>query len=152
MRIKTSMAVAICLIGAGIVLPVVSSQTNSSDVVAAVTKLENDQTKAALANDVSYIKTNLSDDLIEGTSFGEWLTKASLVADSADTAKNKTNKMAISDLKVSVHGSAAIARYLNTYDDLYHGQHRSRSVICTDTWVNEDGGWKLVANHCSQKK
>jgi hypothetical protein len=152
MSIKSSIAVAICLIGVGIVLPVLSSQTNSSDTVAAVTKLENDQVKAALANDVSFIKTNLSDDLIEGTSFGEWLTKASLVADGADPAKNKTNSMAISDLKVSVHGNVAIARYIDKYDDVYHGAHRSRSVICTDTWVSEDSGWKLLANHCSQKK
>jgi ketosteroid isomerase-like protein len=152
MKIKTSIAVAICLICVGALLPVLSSQTNSSDSIAAVTKLENDQTKAALANDVSFIKMNLADDAIEGTSFGEWLTKASLVADAADPAKNKTNSMTISDLKVSVHGNVAIARYLNTYDDVYHGQHRNRSVICTDTWANEDGGWKILANHCSQKK
>jgi hypothetical protein len=152
MRIKTSIAVTICLIGVGILLPVLSSQTNSSDSVAAVTKLENDQIKAALANDVSFIKTNLADDLIEGTSFGEWLTKASLIADAADPAKNKTNSTTISDLKVNAHGNVAIARYINTYDDVYHGTHRSRSVICTDTWANDGGGWKLLANHCSQKK
>src|SRR5450432_737007 len=105
MRIKTSIAVTICLIGVGILLPVLSSQTNSSDSVAAVTKLENDQIKAALANDVSFIKTNLADDLIEGTSFGEWLTKASLVADAADPAKNNTNSMTISDLKVTAYGN-----------------------------------------------
>jgi hypothetical protein len=136
----------------GALLPVLSSHPSNSDVVAAVTKLENEQVKAALANDVSFIKTNFADDVVEGTSFGEWLTKASLVADSADPAKNKTNSMAISDLKVSVHGSAAIARYVDTYDDIYHGQHRSRSVICTDTWVDEGSAWKLVAGHCSQKK
>jgi ketosteroid isomerase-like protein len=152
MRIKTSIAVTICLIVVGILLPVLSSQTNSSDSVAAVTKLENDQIKAALANDVSFIKTNLADDLIEGTSFGEWLTKASLIADAADPAKNKTNSTTISDLKVNAHGNVAIARYINTYDDVYHGTHRSRSVICTDTWANDGGGWKLLANHCSQKK
>ena len=126
MRIKTPIAVATCLICVVAVLPGVSSQMNSSDVAAAVTKLENDQVKAALANDVSFIKTN--------------------------PAKNKTNSMTISDLKVSAHGNVAIARYLDTYDDIYHGQHRSRSVICTDTWANEDGAWKLVAGHCSQKK
>jgi hypothetical protein len=152
MRIKTPIAVATCLICVGALLPVLSSQMNSSDVVAAVTKLENDQVKAALANDVSFTKTNLADDLVQGTSFGEWLTKASLVADAGDPAKNKTNSMTISDLKVSAHGNVAIARYLNTYDDVYHGQHRSRSVICSDTWANEDGAWKLVASHCSQKK
>ncbi len=152
MKIKASIAVATCLIGVAALLPVVSSQTNSADTVAAITKLENDQTKAALANDVSFIKTNLADDALEGTSFGEWLTKASLVADAGEPAKNKTNSMTVSDLKVSVHGNVAIARYLNKYDDVYHGTHRSRSVICTDTWANEDGGWKLLANHCSQKK
>jgi hypothetical protein len=152
MRIKTLLAVVTCLICIGALLPVLSSQMNSSDVVAAVTKLENDQVKAALENDMSFTKMNLADDLVEGTSFGEWLTKASLVADAGDPAKNKTNSMTISDLKVSPHGDVAIARYLNTYDDLYHGQHRSRSVICTDTWAKENGAWKLLANHCSQKK
>ena len=152
MRIKAPIVVAACLICVGAVLPVLPSQINSSDAVAAVTKLENDQVKSALANDVSFTKTNLAEDLVEGTSFGEWITKASLVADAADPAKNKTNSMAISDLKVSAHGNVAIARYLDTYDDVYHGQHRSRSVICSDTWVNGDGAWKLVAAHCSQKK
>ncbi len=152
MRIKTSIAVATCLICIAALLPVLSSQMNSSDAVAAVTKLENEQAKAGLANDVSFIKTNYSDDLVLGTSFGEWLTKASLVADAADPSNNKTNSMTISDLKVTAHGTVAIARYLNTYDDVYHGQHRSRSVICTDTWANQEGAWKEVANHCSQKK
>jgi hypothetical protein len=46
----------------------------------------------------------------------------------------------------SAHGNVAIARYLDTYDDVYHGQHRSRSVICTDTWANERGNlWQPTA-------
>ena len=152
MKIKTSIVVATCLLCVAVLLPVLRSQMSSSDVVAAITKLEHEQVKAALANDVSFIKTNLADDVVEGTSFGEWLTKDSLIADSADPAKNKTNSMTISDLKVTAYGDVAVARYLNTYDDVYHGQHRSRSVICTDAWANQGGAWKLVANHCSQKK
>jgi hypothetical protein len=152
MRIKAPIVVAACLICVGAVLPVLRSQINSSDAVAAVTKLENDQVKSALANDVSFTKTNLAEDLVEGTSFGEWITKASLIADSADPTKNKTNSMAISDLKVQAYGDVAIARFVDTYDDVYHGQHRSRSVICTDTWAKESGAWKLVGAHCSQKK
>lgn len=143
---------ATILIGVAAVLPVLSSQKTSSDAVAEVTKLEHEQVKAALANDVSFIRTHLSDDLVEGTSFGEWLTKESLIADAADPAKNKTNSMSISELKVTAHGDVAVAHYLNTYDDVYHGTHRSRSVICSDTWQDMDGAWKIVANHCSQKK
>jgi hypothetical protein len=41
--------VATCLICVGALLPVLSSQMNSSDGVAAATKFENDQVKAALA-------------------------------------------------------------------------------------------------------
>jgi hypothetical protein len=152
MKVRTSTAMATCLIVVGLLLPVLNSQMKSPDTVTAVTKLENDQVKAALANDPSYLKQNFADDLVEGTSFGEWITKASLIADSADPAKNKTNSMAISDLKVQAYGDVAIARFVDTYDDVYHGQHRSRSVICTDTWAKESGAWKLVGAHCSQKK
>ena len=152
MKIKTVFVLALFVVGVGVLLPVVKSQTGGSDAVAAVTKLEHEQVDAALKNDISFTKKYLADDAIEGTSFGEWLTKDSLVADAADPAKNKTNKMAISELKVTAHGNVAVARYTNTYDDVYHGTHRARSVICSDTWVSGDGGWKLVANHCSQKK
>lgn len=152
MKTKATIVVATCLGCVAVLLPVLRSQMNSSDVVAAITKLENEQTKAALASDVSFIKTNLVDDVVEGTSFGEWVTKASLIADAADPAKNKVNSMTVSDLKVSAYDNVAVARFLNTYDDVYHGQHRSRSVICTDAWANQGGAWKLVASHCSQKK
>jgi ketosteroid isomerase-like protein len=123
MKIKIPIVLATGLLCGAALLPLLSSQTSSSDTVAAITKLENDQTKAALANDISYTKTYFADDAIEGTSFGEWLTKASLLADGADTAKNKTNSMTVTDLKVTAHGNVAIARYLNTYDDVYHGTH-----------------------------
>ncbi len=152
MRIKIPIAVAICLTGVAALFPVLSSQVNNADGVAAVTKLENDGVKASLANDVSYMKTNLADDFVGGTSFGEWQTKAAELADAADPANNKTNTMTISDLKVIAHGNVAIARYTDTYDDMHHGEHRNRAVICTDTWVNEGGAWKEAASHCSKSK
>ena len=131
MKTKATIVVATCLSCFAVLLPGLRSQMNSSNVVAAITKLENEQAKAALANDVSFIKTNLVDDVVEGTSFGEWVTKASLIADAADPAKNKVNSMTVSDLKVSAYDNVAVARFLNTYDDVYHGQHRSRNGIAS---------------------
>jgi hypothetical protein len=58
----------------------------------------------------------------------------------------------MSDLKVTAYPGAAIARYKETYDRLYHGTHRARTIICTDTWINESGAWKQAASHCSQTK
>jgi hypothetical protein len=33
---------------------------------------------------------------------------------------------------------------------MVEGEHRTRTVLTTDTWVNEKGAWKMVASHSSQ--
>jgi hypothetical protein len=142
---------AICLLCLMIVPLLNSQQGSDSDAVAAITEMENEGVKADLAHDTSWTKKNLADDYVAGTSFGEWETKASQLKD-AENPANKTNSSALSDMKVNVYGNTAIARYVDTYDDVRNGQHRSRKVICTDTWVNEGGAWKQVADHCSQAK
>jgi hypothetical protein len=68
----------------------------------------------------------------------------------SDPQANKTNKEEMSDLKVRAYGNTAIATFTETYDSLYHGEHRARTIICTDTWANQ-GSWKLVAGHCSEQ-
>lgn len=142
---------AICFLCLAIV-PLLQSEDRDSDAVAAITQLENDGVKADLAHDSSFAKKRLSDDFVAGTSFGDWESKDSQLKDADDPVNNKTNTAALSKMKVNVYGNTAIARYVNTYDDVHHGQPRSRSVICTDTWVNEGGAWKEVANHCSQAR
>ena len=67
-----------------------------------------------------------------------------------DSKNNKTNSEEISDLKVRLYGDTAIATYKSTYDTLYHGEHRARTILSTDTFVRLDGSWKLVASHSSQ--
>lgn len=115
-------------------------------------KMKNDSVKADLANDVSWQKQNLAESFIGGSSFGEWQTKAEMLKDTEDTAHNKTNSETMSNLKVTAYGNTAIARYTETYDSLYHGEHRARTVICTDSWIARGGAWKEVASHCSQAK
>jgi ketosteroid isomerase-like protein len=121
-----------------------------SDAVAAITKLENDAIKAALANDSSFYEKVLASDYTGGTSRGTWDTKASTLADMKDTKNNKTNSQTLSDLKVRLHGDVAIATYSTTYDALIQGQHYARTVLCTDVLQKQSGGWMLMANHCSQ--
>jgi ketosteroid isomerase-like protein len=124
---------------------------SDADAVAAITKIENDLVKADLAGDSSVWARVLADDWTAGSSFGEWDTKQSMLADMKDTKNNKTNSESISDLKVRVHGDVAIATYTTTYDSLVRGQHRARTVISTDTFLHQNGTWKLLAGHSSQK-
>lgn len=128
------------------------SARGASDTVAAITQLEKDGVKADLANDSSWVKKNLAQDFVAGDSFGDWETKAETVKDAEDTSKNKTSSASMSGLKVTAYRDAAIARYKETYDRLYHGEHRARSIICTDTWIDQGGAWKQAASHCSQTK
>ena len=126
-----------------------TQKSGSGGSVAEVTRLEQEGVKADLANDPSFVKQYYAEDYTGGSSWGTWDTKASILKDMSDPQANKTNKAEISDLKVRAYGNTVIANFKETYDSLYHGQHRARSVMCTDTWVKQ-GTWKLVADHCSQ--
>ena len=126
------------------------SKAVDSDAIAAITKLENDAVRADLAGDASFYQNYLSDDWTGGSSRGTWDTKQSLLADMKDTKNNKTNSSSISELKVRVYGDVAIATYRSTYDALIKGQHYARTVISTDTFLRQSGGWKQVAGHSSQ--
>ena len=97
------------------------------------------------------MKAHNTADYTMGTSWGAWEDNAELQKDAADTANNKTTRRDISDIKVSVYGNnTAIARYKESYDMIIRGEHRTRTILTTDTWVDENGVWKLAASHSSQ--
>jgi hypothetical protein len=121
----------------------------NADTVAVITQFENDAVKADLAGDLSFFQKNYADNWTGGFSGGTWNTKESLLADMKDTANNKMNSEEISDLKVRVYDNTAIATYTTTYDALIRGERRAKTVLSTDTFVRQDGTWKLVAGHSS---
>jgi hypothetical protein len=127
-----------------------AQKSGSDAAVAEVTHLEQASVKADLANDPSFAKQYYAEDYTSGSSWGTRDTKASILKDMSDPQSNKTNKEEMSDLKVRAYGNTAIATFTETYDSLYHGDHRARTIICTDTWANQ-GSWKLVAGHCSEQ-
>jgi hypothetical protein len=123
-----------------------------ADTIAAITKLENETVKADLANDKAFYEKLLADDWTGGDSTGTWFTKADVLKLMDDPEHNKTNSEKISDLKVRAYGNAAVATYKDTYDALFKGEHRARTVIGTDTYAKIGGEWKQVASHASQAK
>lgn len=146
---KTRLGISVlCLLGVAILMPVLVSQSGND--ASAISKLENDAVKANLTNDSSWYKQNTTNDFAEGTSFGVWQTRDQDIKD-VDNRDNKVNSMSISDMKVTSYGPTAVARYTNSYDDILNGQHRHRTVICTDTFIKQGGAWKEAASHCSQK-
>lgn len=127
-----------------------NSPTDVKNAIAAITQMENDAVTADLAGDSSFYKKNFAENWTGGSSFGTWDTKKSLLGDMKDTDKNSTKNESINDLNVRVYGSTAIATYTTTYDSMRHGEHVARTVLSTDTFVNENGTWKQVAGHSSE--
>ena len=152
-RGKWSVGLLSALLAMATVVPACLAQkADTKSVETAIAKMEMDSRKADMAGETgSWIKAHNAEDYTMGTSWGAWEDKAELEKDAADTTKNKTNKRDISDIKVTVYGNnTAIARYKESYDMMIKGEHRSRTILTTDTWVNEKGKWKLAASHSSQ--
>jgi hypothetical protein len=113
--------------------------------------MENASVKADKAGDSSFVEKNYAENFSGGSSWGNWETKQSILADMKDSKNNKTNSEEISDLNVRLYGdTTAIATYKSTYDSTYHGEHRARTILSTDTFVRQDGSWKQVASHSSE--
>ena len=126
-----------------------NSDTAAADPIATITQMENDSIKADLAADCSFVTKNYATNFTGGTSWGNWESKQSILADMGD-AKNKTNSEQISELNVRLYGFTAIATYKSTYDMMYKGEHRIRTILSTDTFIMQDGSWRLVASHSSE--
>jgi hypothetical protein len=127
-----------------------AATTTDKNAVATITEMENASVKADTDGDSSFVEKNYADNFSGGSSWGNWETKQSILADMKDNKNNKTNSEVISDLNVRIYGETAIATYKSTYDSVYHGEHRARKILSTDTFVKQDGLWKQVASHSSE--
>jgi len=127
-----------------------SITATDADAIATITQMENASVRADRAGDSSFVEKNYAENFTGGSSWGNWETKQSILADMKDTKNNKTNSEEISELTVRLYGNTAIATYKSTYDSIYHGDHRARTILSTDTFVRQDGSWKEVASHSSE--
>jgi hypothetical protein len=127
----------------------VNLQAQSGDVAQQIKQLQQDAIKAQMDNDAAWAQQHLADGFVAGHSWGRWQTKDEFVKG----LQNKTTKWKngnITDVNVATFGAnTAVAHYKFTYDAEMNGTHRARSVICSDTWVNESGAWKSASTHCS---
>ena len=123
-----------------------------TDVVTAISNLENDAVKADLAGTPAFYQKALAEDWTRGDSDGTYYTKADLLGLMADTKNIKTNSEKLSELKIRVYGNTAVATYKDTYDILIMGEHRAHTIIATDTFVKIGDEWKQVASHGAEAK
>ena len=145
---KTRMVAAVLALFTSLALSI-SVRSQDAGIAEQIKQLQQEKVNAQMKNDVSWVQEHLADGFIAGHSWGKWETKADWIKDFQSKA-NKWTSGNISDVHVATFGSTtAVTHYTFTYDATFNGTHRARPVICSDTWVNDSGTWKLAATHCS---
>jgi hypothetical protein len=142
----------VCTVLSCIGLSAILGAQAGGDVAQQIKKLQQESRDAQMKNDVSWAQQHLADGFVAGNSWGDWENKEEFIKD----LQNKTNKWKsgdISEVQVATFGSdTAVSHYKFTYDAEIKGTHRARTVICSDTWVNDSGTWKTASTHCSMVK
>ena len=145
---KTRMVVAVLALFTSLGLSI-NARSQDAGIAEQIKRLQQEKVDAQMKNDSSWAQEHLADGFIAGHSWGKWETKADWIKNFQSKA-NKWTSGNISDVHVATFGSTtAVAHYKFTYDATFNGTHRARPVICSDTWVNDSGAWKLAATHCS---
>ena len=122
------------------------------DVADQIKQLQQQSREAQMKNDASWAEQHLADGFVAGNSWGDWQTKEDFIKD-LQSKKSQWKSGDLSDVKVATFGpNAAVSHYTFTYDAELQGKHRARTVICSDTWINDSGTWKTAATHCSLVK
>jgi len=123
-----------------------SAQTGSvqEDLIAA----ENNWVTAELHHDSASLSQLMSDDLVMTETDGSVINKAQEVAFAADS-NTQMEVLETHDMKVHIHGGAAVVFGAFHEKGTYHGkpfEHRGRF---TDTWIRHKGMWQCIASQFS---
>ena len=147
-----SAVVAVLSLSCCFALSIALRAQSGGDVAEKIKQLQQESRDAQMKNDVSWAQEHLADGFVAGNSWGEWETKDAFIKDlQSKSIKWKSGNM--SDFKVVTFGpNTAISHYTFTYDADFKGTHRARTVICSDTWVNDSGTWKTASTHCTLVK
>ena len=122
------------------------------DVAQQIKQLQQDSRNAQMKSDASWAQQHLADGFTAGNSWGAWESKDEFIK-SLQNKYNTWKSGEISDVQVVTFGpNTAVSHYTFTYDAELNGTHRARTVICSDTWVNDSGTWKTASTHCSLVK
>ena len=115
-----------------------------ADASAELMKMEHDMLAALLKKDAATFGKHFSDDVVLTTPNGAVQTKAQLL-DDVKSGALVLEASTISDMKVKVHGDAAVVTYITTDKGKYKGQDISGRFRWTDVFVRQGGAWQLVA-------
>jgi ketosteroid isomerase-like protein len=109
-------------------------------------KIEQELLDALLKGDTSAGERYLADTFTFTAPDGTVQDKARFIAD-VKSGDLKFESSKYEDMKVQVHGDAAVVTYGSTDKGSYKGNDLSGQYRWTDVFVKRNGRWQIVAGH-----
>jgi ketosteroid isomerase-like protein len=134
-----SAVLAAALLGAGS-----ASAADKTSTEKTLIQMENDWTKAAVANDTAALGKILADDWVGQGPTGVG-TKAEVLAD-MKSGDFKVSSATMGEVKVRIFGDVAVVTGSNDEKSSYKGKDTSGHYIWTDVFVKRSGKWQAVAS------
>jgi len=126
----------------------ISAPQQKSESVSKILALENKWNDAYKQGDVATMNALLADDFIITVEDGTTFSKAGYIAHCADS-ENRVLISEMSDLKVRMHGNAAVVTGAYHEKGAAKGNSYEYHDRLTDVWMMIDGRWQIIASHYS---
>jgi len=87
----------------------------------------------------------LDEDLRYVDESGKVLTKKQMVEGTKPLPEGVSGTIVVTEFDVAMHGSVAVATYVNDENEDFHGHKLHCQYRTTDTWLKTAKGWRLIA-------
>src|SRR5436305_11432447 len=115
-----------------------------------IRKLDKERIQAQIHGDVAALKRIYANDFIGVGPSGTVRTKPQVISDFT-SGDLKFQSITTNDVQVRVYGDTAVETGLSTMIGQDKGKTVPRDTRFTRVWVNQQGHWRLVANHYSSQ-
>jgi ketosteroid isomerase-like protein len=141
---KNVLAIALlCLVSLS--LAVGQQASRKSGVEEEIKKQEENWARAVVKEGAPSVDEYEADDIITTDPSGRVTGKAQDKTD-LSSGDYKIQSEELSDLKVHIYGNIAVAAATNFMKGTYKGQDLTGKYRFTDTWVERNGKWQVVAS------
>jgi ketosteroid isomerase-like protein len=87
----------------------------------------------------------LADGLLYTDEAGTVMSKEEMVKQTSGLPPGVSGHIKVTDFKVALHGTVAVASYVDDEEETYHGHPLHCQYRTTETWQKSAGGWRIIA-------
>ncbi len=121
----------------------------AADTQASVTALLQRQTQemadAIATGGKAVWERYLADGLLYTDEAGTVMTKEEMVKQTTGLPPGVSGHIKVTDFKVALHGTVAVASYVDDEEETYHGHPLHCRYRTTETWQKSAGAWRIIA-------